>query len=151
MNLELDLQNVVESTNLPSFEKMHACVLTTLEKVNYSHKTAEITVRVVEQAESQQLNYEFRGKNSPTNVLSFPFESPPHIVCDLLGDLILCLPVVEREAAEQLKTIESHWLHLIVHGTLHLLGFDHLEEAEAEEMEALETAILACFQIKNPY
>ena len=111
----------------------------------------EITVRFVNNDESQQLNNDYRGKDKPTNVLSFPFECPPEVPLDLLGDLVICVPVIAREAEEQQKPIAHHYAHMIVHGTLHLLGYDHIEDAEAEEMEGLEIAILAKLAIDDPY
>ncbi|MCP5011164.1 MAG: rRNA maturation RNase YbeY [Aestuariibacter sp.] len=111
----------------------------------------EITVRFVNNEESQQLNNDYRGKDKPTNVLSFPFECPPEVPLDLLGDLVICVPVIAREAEEQQKPIADHYAHMIVHGTLHLLGYDHIEDAEAEEMEGLEIAILAKLAIDDPY
>ena len=87
----------------------------------------------------------------PTNVLSFPFEAPPGIELPLLGDLIICRQVVEQEAEEQGKTVEAHWAHMVVHGTLHLLGYDHIEDEEAEEMEALEAEIMLALGYPDPY
>lgn len=113
---------------------------------------SELTIRLVESDESQSLNREYRDKDKPTNVLSFPFEAPPGLdEFSLLGDLVICHAVVEREAAEQGKTLVNHYAHMVVHGTLHLLGYDHIEDAEAEEMEALEREILADFGIPDPY
>ena len=112
---------------------------------------AELTVRVVESEESQSLNSTYRGKDKPTNVLSFPFEQPPGMQLPLLGDLVVCQNVVEKEASEQNKILLHHWAHLIVHGTLHLLGFDHIEDDEAELMESLEVEILHNLGIDDPY
>ncbi|EJL85895.1 rRNA maturation RNase YbeY [Pantoea sp. BIGb0393] len=112
---------------------------------------SEVTVRLVDEAESNELNLTYRGKDKPTNVLSFPFEAPPGIELPLLGDLIICRQVVEQEAAEQGKTVEAHWAHMVVHGTLHLLGYDHIEDEEAEEMEALETEIMLALGYPDPY
>lgn len=112
---------------------------------------AELTVRIVDEAESQALNLMYRHIDKPTNVLSFPFESPIEMETPLLGDLVICAPIVEQEAKAQHKTIEAHFLHLLLHGCLHLLGYDHIEEDEAVEMEALETEILAELGFKNPY
>ncbi len=112
---------------------------------------SEVTVRLVDEAESHELNLTYRGKDKPTNVLSFPFEAPPGIELPLLGDLIICRQVVEQEAAEQGKALEAHWAHMVVHGTLHLLGYDHIEDAEAEEMEALETEIMLALGYPDPY
>ena len=112
---------------------------------------AEVAIRLVDEAEGQALNREYRGKDYATNVLSFPAELPPGVDLPLIGDLAICAPVVVREAAEQGKRPRDHWAHLTVHGTLHLLGYDHMEDAEAEAMEALETRILAGLGIGDPY
>ena len=112
---------------------------------------AEVTVRLVDEAESQELNHTYRGKDKPTNVLSFPFECPPGIELPLLGDLVICRQVVESEATEQGKPLMAHWAHMVVHGSLHLLGYDHIEDGEAEEMEALEIEFMAALGFANPY
>jgi probable rRNA maturation factor len=111
----------------------------------------ELSIRIVDAEESQQLNHEYRGKDKPTNVLSFPFESPVPLEPRLLGDLVICAPVVAAEAAEQQKTELAHWAHLTVHGCLHLLGYDHINDDDAVEMESREIAILRQFDIENPY
>lgn len=107
----------------------------------------ELTVRFVGEAEGRQLNYAYRGKDYATNVLSFPYDRVPIV----RGDLVLCVPVVLREAAAQGKAVDAHFAHLIVHGLLHLLGFDHETEAEAAAMEARESAILARLGLPDPY
>jgi probable rRNA maturation factor len=114
-------------------------------------KPAELAIRVVDTDEGRTLNAQYRGKDYATNVLSFPAELPPGIDLPLIGDLVICAPVVAREAAEQGKPAAHHWAHMTVHGVLHLLGHDHIVEAEAERMEALETRILAGLGIPNPY
>lgn len=112
----------------------------------------EITVRVVDESEGRELNRRFRGRDGATNVLAFPFEQPPGIEpLPYLGDLVLCAPVVFMEAREQGKSPQAHWAHLIVHGTLHLVGYDHAEEAEALRMEAEERRILARLGFADPY
>jgi len=111
----------------------------------------EFTARFVGIEESQALNLQFRGKDKPTNVLSFPFESPPGIEMPLLGDLVICAPVISQEAAEQNKPVAFHYAHMLVHGILHLLGYDHIEDTQADEMEALEIRILAELGIDDPY
>nr|WP_314268185.1 rRNA maturation RNase YbeY [uncultured Moellerella sp.] len=145
----LDLQIASESqTGLPE----EALFQRWLEAVLPQFQTeSEVTIRIVDQAESQELNLTYRGKDKPTNVLSFPFEAPPEIELSLLGDLIICRQVVETEAVEQQKTAEEHWAHMVIHGCLHLLGYDHIEDDEAEEMEALETEILAQLGYSDPY
>lgn len=112
---------------------------------------AEVYIRVVDEAESAGLNQDYRHKQGPTNVLSFPFEVPEGVPNSLLGDIIICAQVVAREAAEQGKPPEAHWAHMVVHGMLHLQGYDHIEDGEAEAMEAEETVILAKLGFSNPY
>ena len=114
-------------------------------------KAAEVAIRIVDTDEGLALNRQYRGRDYATNVLSFPAELPPGVDLPLLGDLVICAPVVNREAAEQGKKPVDHWAHMTVHGTLHLLGYDHIEDAEAEAMESLETRILAGLGISDPY
>ncbi|RDJ00165.1 rRNA maturation RNase YbeY [Dyella solisilvae] len=114
-------------------------------------KATELAIRIVDTQEGRELNRDYRGKDYATNVLSFPVELPPGVKLPLIGDLAICAPVVTREAAEQGKTARDHWAHLTVHGVLHLLGYDHIDDAEAEQMEALETRILAGLGIDDPY
>ncbi len=148
MNLEIDLQQATDATGLPSASQFQTWVTTALAG---ERDQAELTIRLVDKAESQQLNNTYRGKDKPTNVLSFPFEAPPGIEIDLLGDLVICAPVVAEEALAQEKTAMDHWAHLVIHGTLHLLGHDHQTDDEAEEMESLEIALLAKLGISDPY
>lgn len=114
---------------------------------------AEVCIRVVDEAESQALNLQYRQKDKPTNVLSFPSEIPEDIPQEIpyLGDLVICAQVVEREAAEQNKAVQSHWAHMVIHGLLHLLGYDHIKENEAEMMEAIEIDLMAELGYANPY
>ncbi|WP_266181043.1 rRNA maturation RNase YbeY [Dyella humicola] len=114
-------------------------------------KATELSIRIVDTDEGRTLNREYRGRDYATNVLSFPVELPPGVTLPLIGDMAICAPVVAREAAEQGKAARDHWAHMTVHGVLHLLGYDHIEDAEAEAMEALETRILAGLGIANPY
>lgn len=110
-----------------------------------------MSVRIVDAEEGRALNQRWRERDRPTNVLSFPADLPPELELPLLGDLVLCAPVVLREAAEQGKRVEDHWAHLVIHGVLHLLGMDHQDDAEAEEMEQREREILAALGIGDPY
>ena len=149
MSVTLDLQLAsADSAGLPAeadFQRwLDAAILPFQQE-------AEVTVRVVDSAESHQLNQTYRGKDKPTNVLSFPFECPPGVELPLLGDLVICRQVVEQEAQEQNKPLLAHWAHMVVHGSLHLLGYDHIEDDEAEEMEALEIEFLAALGYANPY
>ncbi|MEO6800643.1 MAG: rRNA maturation RNase YbeY [Rhodanobacter sp.] len=114
-------------------------------------KPAELAIRIVGAAEARALNHDYRGKDYATNVLSFPVEFSPGVALPLIGDLAICAPVVLREAADQGKSARDHWAHLTVHGVLHLLGHDHIEDAEADAMEALETRILDALGIADPY
>jgi probable rRNA maturation factor len=149
MSIELDLQLAVENeSGLPSSEDIHLWLNSVVVKFQ---PQAEVTVRIVDSEESHQLNHEYRGKDKPTNVLSFPFEAPPGIEIDLLGDLIICRQVVEQEAIEQEKPLMAHWAHMVVHGSLHLLGYDHIEDDEADEMESLETEIMQELGFNDPY
>ena len=112
---------------------------------------AELSIRIVDEAESADLNHTYRHKSGPTNVLSFPCEVPDGVPLDLLGDLVICAPVVAREAQAQGKASEAHWAHMVIHGVLHLRGYDHIDTAEAERMEALEIDILSRLGYPNPY
>jgi len=146
----IDRQVALEANDLPSQADLEQWVAAALHRQAAS-PDQELTIRFVGDAESQALNRDYRAKDKPTNVLSFPFENPPGIDLPLLGDLVVCHPVVVREAAEQEKSLSAHYAHMVVHGTLHLLGHDHLEEIEAETMEALEREILASLGIDDPY
>jgi probable rRNA maturation factor len=111
----------------------------------------ELSVRIVDADEGRALNRDYRDKDYATNVLSFPAELPPGVPLPILGDLVLCAPVIAREAAEQCKPLKHHYAHMLVHGVLHLLGHDHMDEAEAEAMEAIEREVLAGLGIPDPY
>ncbi|MDP5292677.1 rRNA maturation RNase YbeY [Oceanimonas sp. CHS3-5] len=149
MTLWLDLQIACDQApGLPTEQDFETWLAAALEG---ERDETEVTVRLVDEAESQELNRDYRGKNKPTNVLSFPFEAPPGVELPLLGDLVICRQVVEREAAEQNKPLQAHWAHMVVHGCLHLLGFDHIKDDEAEVMEAREIVILAGLGMDNPY
>jgi probable rRNA maturation factor len=147
MGLRLEAQYASEASGLPSEEALRRWAAATLTEPG-DH---ELVVRIVDEAESAALNDRYRGKSGPTNVLSFPFESPAGLELSHLGDLVICAPLVEREAREQGKLSEAHWAHMLVHGLLHLQGHDHQDEAEAEAMETLESAILAQLGYPNPY
>ncbi|WAK00637.1 rRNA maturation RNase YbeY [Methylobacter sp. YRD-M1] len=147
MNL-IDIQRVFESEGQPDEAQIQVWVDAALEDVN---QDTEIVIRIVDEAESAQLNEQYRHKKGPTNILSFPFEVPDGIELNLLGDLVICAPVVASEASEQHKLLAHHWAHIIVHGVLHLLGYDHIDDDEAEQMEGKEIEILKKLNINNPY
>lgn len=146
--VELDVQYASEAPSLPSEADLERWALAALQT---ERAFVELTIRIVDEAESQALNREYRRRDRPTNVLSFPFEAPPGAVSDLLGDLVICAPVVAREASEQGKPLAAHWAHMVVHGVMHLLGYDHERDEEAEHMEALESDRLAALGIADPY
>lgn len=112
---------------------------------------ATLCVRIVGSAESRRLDREYRGKDQPTNVLSFPASPEERVATGMLGDLVICAPVVVREAREQRKALGAHWAHMVVHGTLHLLGYDHGRPRQARSMEALEVEILRGLGFHDPY
>ena len=145
--LTVDLQLATGHNDLPdagSLETWAQCAW-------LDGQNSEVTIRIVDSDESASLNSQYRNKSGPTNVLSFPFEAPAGITVPLAGDLIICAPVVDREAREQRKTTTEHWAHMVVHGMLHLQGYDHIEDDEAEAMEALEIQLLAQLGFCNPY
>src|SRR6185437_8283210 len=114
-------------------------------------QSAELSLRIVGAREARSLNQRYRGKDYATNVLSFPAELPRGIKSPLLGDIVICAPEVIREARQQNKQVRDHYAHLTIHGVLHLLGFDHLNDADAAKMEALETRVLASLGVGDPY
>lgn len=148
MSVIVDLQIATSMENIPSQKQIAHWVTTAVQ--NFQTR-AEITIRIVTAEESRILNNTYRNKNNPTNVLSFPFESPIDLDVPLLGDLVICKAIVEKEAREQQKPLLNHWAHLIVHGILHLLGYDHIESTHAAEMETLEINIMKSLGFTNPY
>lgn len=145
----IDLQIACEQeSGLPTAEQIEQWATAAVQPQS---DEVEMTVRIVDEAESHVLNLNYRGKDRPTNVLSFPFECPDEVELPLLGDLVICRQVVEREAQEQDKPVMAHWAHMVVHGSLHLLGYDHIEDDEAEEMESLETQIMIGLGFVDPY
>jgi probable rRNA maturation factor len=148
MTITLDLQIACSNTQIPEQDQFQLWLNTVLSRYAQSF---ELTVRLVDVQEIQQLNQQYRQKDKPTNVLSFPFEVPDGIELDLLGDLVICADVVNQEAVEQQKTANSHWAHMVIHGCLHLLGYDHITDDDAEEMESLEIILLKQLGYANPY
>ena len=149
MTVTVDLQVASEHAFIPSETKMHCWVntVTVLHKKN----NMEVSIRVIDEKESAMLNHTWRGKKGATNVLSFPAELPEDIPLALLGDLAICAPLIEQEAVAQHKTREAHWAHIVIHGTLHLLGYDHIKESDAIEMETLESHIMYKLGYPDPY
>jgi probable rRNA maturation factor len=148
VSIDLDLQIVCEFEGLPSQSQIELWANQAL--ISFKEH-AELTVRIADEIESKELNSQYRGKESPTNVLSFPFEAPPGIDLPLIGDLIICPQIVKQESIEQEKTFHAHFAHMVIHGCLHLIGFDHINEKDAEEMETLEKTFLSELGISDPY
>ena len=151
--IELDLQ-IATAGAVPDEADLHRwCELALRQRKGDS----ELTIRLVDEDEGRELNRTWRQKDYATNVLSFPADVPdgpggvPMLDIPLLGDLVICVPVLEREAAEQGKTLQAHWAHLVIHGWLHLLGYDHIDDNEAEEMESIERQLLAELGHTDPY
>lgn len=132
---------------LPSFERWLAAI----PDLQHPHDWTELNILIVGRAAARRYNRQYRGRDYATNVLSFPYETAPGEHSGLLGDLVLCAPVIAREAREQRKVLRDHYAHLTVHGALHLLGYDHETDADAERMESLERAVLASLGIADPY
>ncbi|MGC8121171.1 rRNA maturation RNase YbeY [Marinobacter sp. VGCF2001] len=143
----VDIQKAFDGSGVPDAGLLE----TWAEKAWQGDNPTEVTIRIVGDDESRELNHHYRGKDKPTNVLSFPFEAPAGITVPLAGDLVISAPVVEREAQAQGKPPVAHWAHMVVHGMLHLQGFDHIEDHDAEVMEALEVKLLAQLGFANPY
>lgn len=142
----INVQRRVHAAGIPAPATLRAWTLAALEGA----APGEITIRIVAETESAELNGKFRHKPYATNVLSFPYEAEA-LTEAVLGDLVICAPVVAREAVEQNKDPHAHWAHMVVHGVLHLLGHDHIQEDEAERMESKERQILAKLGFPDPY
>lgn len=147
---QVDIQTASEGINAPDDDSFKRWVEAALSAAS-ANLESELSIRIVDNGESQELNQRYRGIDKPTNVLSFACEIPEEVDINLLGDLVICHTVVEQEAKEQNKSIESHWAHMVIHGTLHLLGYDHIDDHEAEDMEKLETDIMNALGYENPY
>ena len=147
MTVEVDIQRATDEPDQPDDDSLIRWAALALR----DDPGKELTIRLVDAAESQTLNSQYRHKDSATNVLSFPADLPPELNIPLLGDLVICVPVVNREAAEQGKLPEAHWAHMVIHGCLHLLGHDHIDDDDAEVMEQLERQLLAELGIADPY
>lgn len=152
MKVNLHYENACASVNhVPGNRDVLGWVESTLNNIEWNDGSVSLSVRVVDENEIADLNQQYRQKAGPTNVLSFPFEDPPGVESDELGDVIICAPVVHREAAEQGKSETAHWAHMVVHGVLHLCGYDHINDADAETMEDRETMILTGLGFPAPY
>lgn len=148
MNIELTLQVATKNKTLPHPAQLKEWVRIALRN---RVETGELTIRIVDEEESARLNEQYRGKKGPTNVLSFSYGAVPGIPHKFMGDIVICAPIVESQAQEQHKTLLAHWAHMVIHGTLHLLGFDHELPEEADNMEGLETELLVKLGFPPPY
>ena len=149
MKLQLSVQYAVMRAGLPAKSSIRRWAHVALKGLR--RRRTAVGVRIVGAAESAQLNFRFRHKRNPTNVLSFPFEAPPGLRSEILGDLVICAPVVRREARVQHKPLHAHWAHMVVHGILHLRGYDHQKPRDAAVMEQMEIRILKELGYANPY
>jgi len=154
-NILLDYQLSLDEKDrsqywVPEANTVRVWISETLKKIGHANPS-ELTVRIVGIPEITELNFTYRSKNSATNVLSFPFENLIELDVPLLGDIVICSEIVNNEAIDQGKSIESHWAHMVVHGCLHLCGFDHESDDQAKEMEVLEIAILNNLGYIDPY
>ncbi len=148
MSVEVDVQYAFMADGLPSVSDIETWIGAVIRG---RRENVQLTVRIVDEEEGTELNERWRRAHGPTTVLSFPSEGLEAIAPDLLGDVVICAPVVESEAREQGKSLTAHWTHMVIHGTLHLLGFDHVDEDHAREMELLEAQILQELGYADPY
>jgi probable rRNA maturation factor len=144
----IDVQYGVTTEGIPDEAAIRQWVLLALPE---RQKDAELTVRVVDEAEITALNRRYRGKDGATNVLSFPYDAVPGVATELLGDIVICAPVVASESVAQDVPLDAHWAHMVIHGVLHLLGYDHHQDNEAHRMEARETELLHGLGYEGPY
>lgn len=151
--VQVDLQQACSPTPtfVPEIPEFSRWVGLAIHHAHGSSGKTEVSIRLVDEDESRALNRQYRGKDQPTNILSFPTDFPKGVDVPLLGDLIICVPLVQKEANRQQKSLQAHWVHLIIHGTLHLLGYDHREARETAIMEALEVQLLRQLGYSNPY
>ncbi|MBT8438349.1 MAG: rRNA maturation RNase YbeY [Gammaproteobacteria bacterium] len=145
---DIEIQRACNASEIPDDNDLQLWAGHVLEQ---QKRSGSVVIRLVDADESQSLNHQYRHKDYATNILSFPFEAPQFIEQDHLGDLVICVPVVNREAGEQGKQASAHWAHMVIHGMLHLMGYDHETPAQADEMESIEIELLQQLDIRNPY
>lgn len=148
MSINLTIQNPSKIKTIPTKKQFIIWIKAVL---GLQHKNYEILIRIVDKKEITKINKTYRNKNKLTNIISFEFDPPPGVKTNFLGDLVICASVVRAEAKLQYKTMVSHWAHLTIHGILHLLGYDHINNIDAEEMENLEVKILKNLNFPDPY
>ncbi|OED36497.1 rRNA maturation RNase YbeY [Chromatiales bacterium (ex Bugula neritina AB1)] len=148
----MDLQwQVTSRADCPSDDSIRRWAAAALLTDTADPESEVVTIRIVDEEEMLQANGEFRGKHKATNVLSFPADLPAEIELEYLGDILICAPVVQSELRLQRKSVDAHWSHMVIHGMLHLQGYDHIDEQQAGIMEGLETQILARLGFPDPY
>lgn len=149
-NLNLCLQIESDASNLPSQTELLCWANTAIDPLD---TPCELVIRIVDEAESQMLNQTYRHKDTPTNVLAFAADAQMNQLLDKpeIGSLVICAAVVQAEAEQQHKALNAHWAHMVIHGCLHLLGYDHQTATEAEQMEKREIALLKQLGLANPY
>ena len=155
MNAAVELDYQIEpacsrESYMPDEQEVNTWLQCVLEQV-HCDTPAQFSVYIVSEQEITALNSQYRHKNRATNVLSFPYQALPGVDVPLLGDIVICADVVNKEALEQDKSAEQHWAHMIVHGALHLLGYDHMDDQDAQQMETMEIRILSQLGFSNPY
>lgn len=152
MRLKLDVQYATQAADVPDKADLMQWARAALAGVpSGAPVSSEVTVRIVDEPESAALNERYRRKQGATNVLSFPYDEPPVVDGRLSGDLVICAPIVQREARAQGVPEIAHWAHMVVHGIMHLRGYDHIDEQEAAVMEGLEVEVLRKLGFPNPY
>lgn len=148
--MKINLQNVTNAKNVPPLAQFKKWVTTSLA-YNEITTTSELTIRLVNSKESAELNFRYRYKKGPTNILSFPTTTPEELAENYLGDLVICIPLVKQEAREQNKTFIAHLAHLVIHGTLHCLGYTHDKKRDTSTMEKAEIIIMRQLGYEDPY
>lgn len=147
-HIKITIQTIASNTFIPSRYFLQRWVNKALAKQVTPN---QVNIRLVSKKESAELNSVYRHKKGPTNILSFPFEPPPEISSTFLGDLVICAALVNQEAKQQAKTRLAHWAHLVIHGCLHLIGYDHIHDKDAIKMETVEIQLLEDLGYENPY
>jgi probable rRNA maturation factor len=149
MTLSTQIQQCSDCRQVPATE--HVSLWANAAFSSVAGKDAAVTIRIVDCEEGAELNHKYRNREGATNVLSFAYADSPFSAPDLLGDIVICAPIVQKEALEQKKSLDAHWAHMVVHGILHLCGYDHIDEKEAGAMEHLEAKILCQLGFPKPY
>jgi len=148
VTIEVDIQYATDFMNCPDAATIQQWVVAALENSKKSHS---LSLKIIDEDEMKMLNFYYRQKQKPTNVLSFPCQLPDEVRGNMLGDIAICAPIVNQEAIQQAKPLQAHFAHMVVHGVLHLLGFDHENDQDANKMESLEVTILESLGFKDPY